>query len=105
MPAVPLVKVKVKVVSVLEGTLKVIGKLMPVPSTLLASPMVTIGTPVASVIVPVPVAVGLLVLPEVTVPVTVKVSSASDRPSTVVGTFTVTVVCPAGMVTVMVVVV
>ena len=105
MPAVPLIKVKVKVVSVLEGTLKVIGKLMPVPSTLLASPMVTIGTPVASVIVPIAVSVMLDGGKLLALITTVKVSLGSSMLSWVVGTTNVPVVCPAGIIIVWVVVV
>ena len=97
----------VNVVAVLEATLSVIGKLMLVPSLAAASPMVTTGAPVASVIVPVAI-IGvepLVVVPAVTVVVTVKVSLPSEIASTVVGTFTVTDVCPAGMVTVVLTVV
>ena len=107
MPAVPLVNVKVNVVSVLEATLKVIGKLMALPSLAAASPIVTTGAPVASVIVAV-ATIGvepLVVVPEVTVALSVKVSLGSDKVSVVVGTFTVTDVCPAGIVTVVLTVV
>ena len=61
--------------------------------------------PFPSVIVPVPVAVGLLVCPDVTVPVTVNVSLPSNTASTVVGTVAVPVKLPAGIVTGVVVVV
>ena len=97
----------VNVVAVLEATLSVIGKLMLVPSFADASPIVTTGAPVASVIVPVAIigVLPLVVVPEVTVVVTVKVSLPSDIASSVVGTFTVTDVCPAGIVTVVLTVV
>ena len=89
----PLVKVKVNVIAELDGTLKVIGKLIELPSLALASPIVTTGNGVASFIVAVPVtAVGAAVLPDVTVAVTVKVSGPSEMPSVVVGTFTDTLV-------------
>ena len=103
----PLVNVNVNVVSVLEATLNVIGKLMAVPSFADASPIVTTGAPVASMIVPVAIigVLPLVVVPPVTVVVNVKVSLASDKVSVVVGTFTVTVVCPAGIVTVVLTVV
>ena len=93
--------VNVNVVAVLEATLKVIGKLMLVPSLAAASPIVTTAAPVASVIVAV-ATIGvepLVVVPEVTVALNVKVSLGSDKVSVVVGTFTVTDVCPAGIVT------
>ena len=100
----PFVNVNTNVVSVLDGKLKVIGKLIGLASVLLASPMVTTGNGLISVIVPV-ATIGVLllvVLPEVTVPVKVKVSGPSDIPSVLVGTLTVAVNDPAGIVTVVV---
>ena len=60
---------------------------------------------VLSKIVPIPIAVTLVVVPAITVTVTVKFSEPSIKESTVVGTFTVTDVCPAGIVTVVLTVV
>ncbi|CAM3859814.1 hypothetical protein FLGE108171_16105 [Flavobacterium gelidilacus] len=68
-------------------------------------PIVTVGAPSLSIIVTVPLVVVLLVLPDVTVPPTVKVSSSSSIASSNIGITTSTVVCPAGIVTVMIVVV
>jgi len=56
-----------------------------------------------SLIVAVPIAVVLLVLPEVTVAFNVKLSDGSSMVSSVVGTLTVMLVCTAGIVTVVVV--
>ncbi|CAD0000384.1 hypothetical protein FLACHUCJ7_00004 [Flavobacterium chungangense] len=66
---------------------------------------VTVGTPLLSVMVPVPLAVELVVFPLVTVAAIVKVSLGSLIASTVVGTFTVIFVLPAGIVTVVLTVV
>lgn len=58
-----------------------------------------LGRPSSSVIVPSPNAEGLLVLFEVTAPLSVKVSGTSFVVSSVVFTLNVTEVCPAGIVT------
>ncbi|CAM3545456.1 hypothetical protein FLPS109957_10320 [Flavobacterium psychrophilum] len=55
--------------------------------------------------VTVPVGLVLMVLPLVTVPFTVNVSAGSSIVSSKIGTVTFTVVCPAGIVTVVTVVV
>ncbi len=68
------------------------------PSTIITSSIVNVGTPSSSMIVPIALSVTLLVLPEVTVPFSKNVSSGSSVKSTVVGTFTVVVNCPAGIV-------
>jgi hypothetical protein len=67
--------------------------------------IVTIGSGVVSTITPVALALGLLVLPEIIVPLKVNVSVPSLMLSVCIGTLTVTLVCPAGIVTVVVVVV
>ena len=74
------------------------------PSLTVGLLMLAVGVASLSVIVAVPVAVVLLVLPEVTVASNVKLSDGSSVASSVVGTLTVTLVCPAGMVTVVMVV-
>ena len=63
--------------------------------------IVTVGAGSLSMIVPIAVAVGLLV--PVELPVIVNVSFGSSIASSVVGTVTVAVVCPAGIVMVCVV--
>ena len=73
------------------------------PSVTVGLLMLTVGVASLSLMVAVPIAAVLLVLPEVTVPFKVKVSADSSILSSVVGTLTVTEVCPAGMVTVVVV--
>ena len=73
-----------------EGLLKLTGKLKIPPSTMLASPIVTVGALSLSKIVPVAVADPLCI---------VKVSSNSSIVSCVVGTLTVPVVAPAGTLT------
>ena len=87
-------------VSTLLGVLKVITKDSVPPSAAVGLLMVTVGYVATLVMVPVPVAEVLLVLPEVTVPVKVNVSFPSTNASVTAGTVTVAVVCPAGMVTV-----
>ena len=62
--------------------------------------MVTVGVPSSSLIVPVPCGLVLAVLPEVTVPFSVIVSVGSLVVSSTVGTVTVALVLPAGIVTV-----
>ena len=74
------------------------------PSLTVGLLMLAVGVASLSVIVAVPVAVVLLVLPEVTVASKVKFSDGSSVESSIVGTLTVTLVCPAGMVTVVMVV-
>ena len=93
------------VVATLLGLLKVTVNTAVVPSTMVTSPMLTVGSASLSVIVAMPVAVLLLVLVELTVAPNVKVSVGSLVVSCVVGTLTVTLVAPAGMVTDVVVVV
>ena len=88
------------VVGTLLGLLIDTTKLALVPSVAVALAMVTVGIGVASIITPVVLAVVLPVLPEVTVAVNTNVSVPSLILSIVVGTFTVTLVAPAGMVTV-----
>jgi hypothetical protein len=92
-------------VGTLLGLLKVTTKVAVVPSSTVGLLMLTTGNGVLSIIVPVPLAVELLVLVDVIVPFNTNVSLPSINPSMVVGTLTVTLVAPAGMVTVVVVVV
>nr|WP_238528723.1 hypothetical protein [Kordia algicida] len=68
------------------------------------SPTVKAGVSL-SVIVTVPESLALVVLPLTTFPVTVKSSVGSPTRSSVIGIVTSTLVCPAGIVTVTVVVV
>ena len=105
MPAVPVTVVTFTTVSTELMPLRVTVNTAVVPSATVGLLMVTVGGAFVSVIVAVPVALVLLVLPEVTVPLNVKVSFGSLMASVLVGTLTVTLVCPAGMVTVVVVVV
>ena len=93
------------VVGTLLGLLRLTINTAGLPSTVVGLEMVTVGTPSLSVIVPVPVAVVLLVLVDVTFIDKVNVSVDSAVVSFVVGTVTVTLVAPAGIVTVVVVVV
>ena len=72
------------------------------PSVAVALAIVTVGNDVASMIVPVACACGFNVLLDVTVPVKVNVSAPSLMLSMVVGTLTVAVVAPTGIVTVVV---
>ena len=88
-------------VSTLLAALKVIVNVSVPPSAAVGLLMVSVGkVAVLSVIVPVPLGLVLTVLPLVTVPDSVNVSLPSVKVSAVVGTFTITEVCPAGMVTV-----
>ena len=68
------------------------------PSVIVGLLMVTIGNGVASMITPVAVADVVAVLVDTSVPVKVNVSVPSLILSPVVGTFTVKVVAPAGIV-------
>ena len=103
--AVPLLVVSVIVVETLPGLLKLTVKTATLPSVTVGLLMLTVGFESLSVIVPVPTAVVLAVFVEVTVAPNVKFSVGSAVVSSVVGTLTVTLVAPAGMVTVVVVVV
>jgi hypothetical protein len=104
-PAVPVVVTTLMIVGTLLGLLKAITKPAVLPSNTVTLPIVTIGNGVVSTITPVALALGLLVLPEIIVPLKVNVSVPSLMLSVCVGTLTVTLVCPAGIVTVVVVVV
>ena len=77
---------------------------LPTPSSTVISLIVTVGVASLSVMVPVPVSLLLVVLPLVTVPDSVIVSVGSSILSSIVVTLTVIDVCPAGMVTVVVVI-
>ena len=89
------------VVGTALGTLMLTTKTTVWPSVTVGLLMVTIGKPVLSIIVPVAtIGAVLVVLPEVTVPVKVNVSVPSLIISPIVGILTVTVVAPAGIVTV-----
>ena len=105
MPAVPVVVTTLIIISVELTSLKVTVNTAAVPSATVTLLMVNDGLGMTSVIVPVLVAVGLLVCPDVVVPVTVNVSLPSNTASTVVGTVAVPVKLPAGIVTGVVVVV
>ena len=105
MPAVPVIVVTFTTVSTELMPLRVTVNTAAVPSATVGLLIVTVGSAFVSVMVAVPVALVLLVLPEVTVPLNVKVSLGSLMASVLVGTLTVTLVCPAGIVTVVVVVV
>ena len=100
--AVPFEVVILTTVFVKLGVLKLTVNTAVVPSTTVTLSILTVGGALASVMVPVPWALALLVLPLVTVPVKVNVSFGSFNTSVNVGTLTVVVVCPAGMVTVVV---
>ena len=79
MPAVPVVVTISITVSTALTPLMLNGTVtVPASSFTLRVPIVTLGAPSLSRIVTVPLAVVLLVLPEVTVPSTVKVSSFSS---------------------------
>jgi hypothetical protein len=104
-PAVPFDVVTLITVGTLLGLLKVTTKVAVVPSVTVGLLMLTTGNGVLSIIVPVPLAVELLVLVDVIVPFNTNVSVPSIMLSIVAGTFTVTLVAPDGMVTVVVVVV
>ena len=80
--------------------LNVITKTALLPSFVDGLLIVNVGTGSLSTIVLVPEAEVFNVLPEVTVPLNVKVSFNSSIESSMVGTLTVAVVCPAGIVTV-----
>ena len=99
--ALPLLVLSVIVVGTALGTLILTTKMAVCPSVTVGLPIVTIGKPVLSIIVPIATTGAVLVvLPEVTVPVKVNVSVPSLMISPVVGILTVTVVAPAGIVTV-----
>jgi hypothetical protein len=102
--ALPLFVVTVIVVGNELGLLKLTVKTAAVPSVTVTLLMLTVGATSSSLMVAVPVAAVLAVFVEVTVPLSVKFSVGSFVKSWVVGTITVTLVCPAGMVTVVVVV-
>jgi hypothetical protein len=104
-PAVPFDVVTLITVGTLLGIFNDTTKVAVVPSSTVGLLMLTTGNGVLSIIEAVPLAVELLVLVDVTVPFNTNVSVPSINPSMVVGTFTVTLVCPAGIVTVVVVVV
>ena len=87
------------------GLLKLTVNTAGLPSDTIGELILTVGCGSSSVIVPVPWALVLLVFDDVTLPVTMKVSVGSLVVSCVVGTLTVTLVLPAGMVTVVVVLV
>ncbi len=91
------------VTSVVVGLERFTSNTRSVPSVCVTSEILTVGAPSLSVIVPVPLGSVLAVLPEVTVPSTVKVSSGSSVASSILGTVTVTPVLPAGIVTVTIV--
>ena len=103
--ALPLLVVSVIVVGTLLGFVNVTVKTATLPSTTVGLLMLTVGFGSLSFIVPVPTAVVFAVFVEVTVAPNVKFSVGSFVVSSVVGTLTVTLVAPAGMVTVVVVVV
>ena len=97
----PLPVVTLITVSTELGLLKLTVNTALPPSNTVGLEMVTVGCGSLSVMVAVPVAVVLLVVPAVTVPVAVNVSVGSCVVSCVVGTLTVTLVSPAGIVTIM----
>ena len=99
--ALPLLVLSVIVVGTALGTLILTTKMAVCPSVTVGLPIVNIGKPVLSIIVPIATTGAVLVvLLEVTVPVKVNVSVPSLMISPVVGILTVTVVAPAGIVTV-----
>ena len=101
----PVVVVTLITVGTLLGVFKVTTNTAVAPSVIIGLLMVTIGSAVPSTIVPVAVATVVMVFVETIVPVKVNVSVPSISPSIDVGTLTVTLVAPAGMVTDVVVVV
>ena len=105
MPAVPVIVVTFTTVSTELMPLRVTVNTAGIPSATVGLLIVTVGSAFVLVMVAVPVGFVLLVVPEVTVPLNVKVSLGSLMASLLVGTLTVTLVCPAGIVTVVVVVV
>ena len=96
----PVLVVIVITVGTLLGLLSVMTNTAGLPSTTVALEMLTVGGKSLSTIVPVPTAVGFEVL--VLVAVKVNVSVDSLVVSSVVGTFTITLVAPAGIITVLV---
>ena len=106
MPAVPVVVTISITVSTELGTLKVTGTLaVPSPSLTVTSPMVTVGVASLSTIVTSPMKslLAASIVPLTSVPFTVNFSFGSSIKSSVIGITTFTVVCPAGMVTCIVV--
>ena len=106
MPAVPVVVTISITVSTELGTLKVTGTLaVPSPSLTVTSPMVTLGVASLSTIVTSPMKslLAASIVPLTSVPFTVNFSFGSSIKSSVIGITTFTVVCPAGMVTCIVV--
>jgi hypothetical protein len=99
---VPVVVTTSITVSTELAPLKLTVKTAAVPSFTDGLEMLTVGCALISLIVAVPLAVVLAVDPELTVPVKVKLSAGSLMASVSVGTFTVALVLPAGMVTIVV---
>jgi hypothetical protein len=104
-PAVPFKVVISTTVGTELGLLSVTANTALLPSNTVTLSIVTIGIGSLSIMVPVPVADAVAVLVLVTVPLNINVSIGSFVVSCVVGAVTVTLVCPAGIVTVVVVVV
>ena len=102
MPAVPVVVTISTTVSSVLAISMLTGTTASPPSVTVTSPIVTVGTSLSSMVT-VPLGSVFAVLPLVTVPSTVKVSSTSSIVSSVVGIVTFTLVLPAGIVTVVVV--
>ena len=100
MPAVPAVVTISITVSTELSPLKVTGTVaIPSPSFTITLPIVTVGAPSLSVMVPVAVAVIAPTGPVDVVMLTVRVSVGSAIVSSVVGTLAVAVVAPAKKVT------
>ena len=102
LPAVPVVVTTSITVSTELAPLKLTVKTASTPSFTDGLEMLTVGRALISLMVAVPLAVVLAVDPAVPVPVKVKFSDGSLMASVNVGTLTVTLVLPAGMVTVVV---
>ena len=105
MPAVPIVVTTLITMSTELAPLKVITNPALLPSVAVGLLTVTVGVAFVSLIVPTAVSLVLAVGKLLAVMATVKFSFGSSIASVLVGTFSVAVVCPAGMIIVWVVLV
>ena len=105
MPAVPIVVTTVMMVSTELAPLNVITNGALLPSATVGLLTVTVGVAFVSLIVPTAVSLVLAVGKLLALIATVNVSFGSSIASVLVGTFSVAVVCPAGMIMVWVVLV
>ena len=105
MPAVPIVVTTLITVSTELAPLNVITNPALLPSVAVGLLTVTVGVAFVSLIVPTAVSLVLAVGKLLALIATVNVSFGSSIASVLVGTFSVAVVCPAGMIMVWVVLV